>query len=607
VTTSLATAVESPSAGLGHTIPFYFGDPAAPLFGVLHPADPTTAMSRGVVVCPPLGYENVIYYRQLAILARRLAGDGRAVLRFDWPGCGDSAGDDLQPNLVPAYLQAVRDAVAQLREATGVAEVDVIGLRVGATLAAQALSLGLDVSDVVLWDAFPSGRSYVRAMRAFERLSNTGEEPSDDVPEGATLATGFVVARQTLDDLAAIDLSAVEFGRRRRFLLAGGERPADEAMAERLRAQGHDVVTAELEGLRQVYLGWAEREVPTSAFEHIQAWLAPGEPATQAPAPTLRRQVEIAVDDVRLREETVALEDGSPMLGVVTTRADAPAGDTWLVFLPNRYTRRIGSNRMYTEWARRWAAAGLPSLRIDVNATGDAGGPDDETDRDMYTRAGVTDVLRAVAFLRETYGARRAAVVGLCSGGYIGFHAAVDDSTIDDAILLNPQMLLWTDHETAVARTGDIRRRLFRASSWKRLLTDRTALVRALLPTIRTAAFTDLGSRVPGVRRFRADGGGTQRVQRFISSAFDRLEARGCRVLFVFSEGDGGMRYMSRHLGPDLQEMTSRSGMSVEVVAGADHTFSRPARREELRALLQRHLEDGGFLAAGSRSSNRTG
>ncbi len=593
---SVAPAEQNPSAGLSAGVPFYFGDPAAPLFGVLHPADPTTAMNRGVVVCPALGYENVIYYRQLGILSRRLAADGRPVLRFDWPGCGDSAGDDTQPNLVAAYLGAIQHAVSQLREATGVVEVDVIGLRVGATLAAHALSLGLDVSDVVLWDPFMSGRAYVRAARAFERLSNTGEESTRDVPEGAVLATGFVITAETQADLAAIDLSASEFGPPRRFLLAGGERPADETFAEHLRSLGHEVTTAELEGLRQVYLGWTEREVPTSAFERIEAWLAPGEPGAQPVVTGLRVEAELVVEGTRLHEHTVALQDGSPMLGVVTTSADAPTGDSWLVFLPNRYTRRIGSNRMYTEWARQWAANGLPSLRIDVNGTGDAGGPLNETDRDMYTRDGVVDVLRSVAFLRETYGARRVAVVGLCSGGYVGFHAALDDPTIDDVILLNAQTLQWTDHETASARAAEVRRRIFRASSWKRLVVERTGLVRAILPIVREAAVSDLGSRLSGLRRRREKDGGAPAIQRFILSAFDRLEARGCRVLFVFSEGDGGLAYLARHLGEDLGGLTDREGISLEVVAGADHTFSRPAKRGELRSLLQAHLEAGGFL-----------
>ena len=60
--------------------PLYFGDPQSPLFGVINHA--REAAQRGVLICAPIGYENVIYHRQLGILARRLAAKGRPVLRL---------------------------------------------------------------------------------------------------------------------------------------------------------------------------------------------------------------------------------------------------------------------------------------------------------------------------------------------------------------------------------------------------------------------------------------------------------------------------------------------------------------------------------------------
>ena len=38
--------------------------------------------------------------------------------------------------------------------------------------------------------------------------------------------------------------------------------------------------------------------------------------------------------------------------------------------------RRTGPNRMWVEAARRWAAAGVPSLRIDLSGIGDSPGDD---------------------------------------------------------------------------------------------------------------------------------------------------------------------------------------------------------------------------------------
>src|SRR6185436_1599981 len=105
-------------------------------------------------------------------------------------------------------------------------------------------------------------------------------------------------------------------------------------------------------------------------------------------------------------------------------------GEQWVVFLSNRYARRIGPNRLYTASARRWAAQGLPSLRLDVRATGDSGGPEQETVRNMYSEDGIDDARLALAYLRKEYGARRFVLIGLCSGAFAGFHAALAEPEV---------------------------------------------------------------------------------------------------------------------------------------------------------------------------------
>lgn len=583
--------------------PLYFGDPAAPLFGVLNRATPASAVDRGVVICAPLGYENVIYYRQLAILARRLCGQGRSTLRFDWPGCGDSAGDDRQTNLVDGYVESVRLAIKVLHSYTGVDHVDLVGLRVGATLAAAAVSAGAEATDLVFWDPFTNGRSYLRAMRTFDRLSRRADEEHDSSQPEGQAASGFVIAPQTMNDLESIDLTNLDYGASRRVLLAGREVSPDKTLVDHFRDLGHDVTTAVFEQLREVSLGWAERPVPTAAFTQIEEWLSPGRPLGPVPAGATPETVaQLSIEGVRVREEAVVLDDGSPMLGMVATPAESAFDDSWVVFLPNRYARRIGPNRLYTEWARAWAAAGVASLRIDVNGTGDAGGPDGETDRDMYRPDAVSDVLRSVSFLRERFGARRFAVMGLCSGGYVGFHAALEDASIEDVILLNPQMLLWTDQETPITRAGILRRAALRPASWKRLFTnpDPRAQLAAVLPVVREAVVSDVRWRLARLTGRNHDGTGSLSVRSWIVAAIDQLDARDCRVLCVFSEGDAGLGYLARHLGPNLGGFVDRPNVILETVTGADHTFRDDGRQADLRDLLERHLDSAGFAVRAS-------
>lgn len=579
-----------------HIVPLYFG-PEDSLFGVLNPVDGPAR--RGVLICAPIGYENVIYHRQLAVLARRIAQKGAPTFRFDWPGCGDSAGDDDDPELVTEALASIDAAARVLAEHAGVEAVDVVGLRFGATLLGCAPPTG--GGDIVLWDAFSSGKAYLRSLRAFERLS--GSRSKDTSRESAA---GFLLTRETIAAIEELDVLGGDLGSPRRVLLAHRDGASVADLADHLTAVGHDVTTLALDGLREVALGWAERPVPISSFAAIESWL--GLPADAAAAASSNGNGGVSrfsrAGSLQLAggvvEQPVLLTDGSPMLGIVDTppsySSDGPSLDgSWVVFVPNRYARRIGPNRLYSRWARRWAHRGLPSFRVDVNGTGDAGGPDGETDRDMYQRDGVDDVLRSLAFLREEFGGERAAIIGLCSGGYLGFHAALADPMVADVILLNPQMLLWADHETSVTRATAIRSRVFRPRSWSRFMRNPITWLRFVLPVLREVVVTDLSWRLG--RRSESAGGppSTDAVEEWIRSSIKALGDRGCRLHFVFSEGDSGIGYLTRYLGAELVGLVDQPNVTFHVIEGANHSFTDLGRQDALHDLIASTLTSAGY------------
>jgi pimeloyl-ACP methyl ester carboxylesterase len=95
-------------------------------------------------------------------LASTLAHDGFHVLRFDYYGTGDSSGGPRDGSL-SEWCQNIVTAAADLKECSGVTKVSLLGLRLGATLAALT---PMDVTNLVLWDPVVDGRKYLDELRS---------------------------------------------------------------------------------------------------------------------------------------------------------------------------------------------------------------------------------------------------------------------------------------------------------------------------------------------------------------------------------------------------------------------------------------------------------
>lgn len=130
------------------------------------------ARQTGVLICPSWGMEFQRAYRGLRQLADLLTEHGFNVLRFDYSGTGDSAGDGRLAD-VDRWLEDIREAAHVLKVQGGSSKLCLLGLRFGALLAQAAIARGIvEASSTALWDAPPSGEIFVRNLQHVDNSLN---------------------------------------------------------------------------------------------------------------------------------------------------------------------------------------------------------------------------------------------------------------------------------------------------------------------------------------------------------------------------------------------------------------------------------------------------
>lgn len=219
----------------------YFGERDKALFGAYHPPITRNARKAGVVLCYPFGAEYLRSHRAFRQLAKALSLSGFHVLRFDYFGTGDSAGQGEELSVEQA-LEDLSTAVQELRDMAFVRRVSLVGFRLGATLAAYATSRIRDVDALVLWDPVVNGEAFVREVIERENdredpVAGSCAWPGRECPvvgvSGFPLTDRLVQEVSELDLLSQSNLKAVRVA-----LITTEERAEFIRLAEHLERTG---------------------------------------------------------------------------------------------------------------------------------------------------------------------------------------------------------------------------------------------------------------------------------------------------------------------------------------------------------------------------------
>lgn len=580
-TPSVASRVVA--AASPHGVPVLFGDAPHRCTGWLHGAPGDV----GVVLCAPLGADEESTHRGLLHLAHALASRGIAVLRFDYPGTGDSEGDCLSGTTPAMWVDAVVRAAGLLRVRAGCRDIGLAGFRLGAALASMAAARA-QARWLALWAPVSNGRLYARELRAVAALG-ASERRVDACIEIA----GHVYAPEFIDALAGMGARDGDLDRVQRVLLLQRD---DVAPDLKLHAYLHDT-SAELDV--QSFTGYSpmmdrphEAKLPRGAIDALTDWFtqraadASSSPAAATPDVGGVGTQTDWLDTATWREQILRLGQARSLACVLCVPRNAEQNVPLLVLLNAGAVRHTGPGRLYVRLARELAARGVASLRVDLSMLGDSIVPDAPDENDCYARSTLDDVFAVIGDVSEHLGLRRPVLAGLCSGAYWALQAAFDpraQGLLHGVAMINPLIISGLPQAGFESGPGPdasealrYRRALRSWASWKKLLTlraDTLAAFGVLLrrgASIARAVLRNLGQQW-GLLGPHAVALGLQRMR----------ERKVVLGLFVGGT-EPGYLLLRQEAPREVAAGLADSSIRMFTLPGSDHTFSGEAAKREL-------------------------
>ncbi|HSV69331.1 MAG TPA: alpha/beta fold hydrolase [Methylibium sp.] len=570
--------------------PLYFGPSEEPLFGWLHRAPGDGPPALGLVICNPFGFEEVCAHRSLRALAQAAAGGGVPALRFDYAGCGNSHGSDRDPGRVASWLASTQEAIAALRRATGVDRVALLGVRLGALLAALAARERDDVAGLVAVAPVVSGRAYLRELRILgETLDSTGRPMPAD-PQLFESA-GFCLAADAVAELEAIDLRKLPGAPAARVLVVGrDDLPAPDDWPAQLERSGVQVSRADWSGYAGMMADPQRAQVPHALIDGVVSTLLQWR-STAAPGAAGGPIGSTAVWLDGLHESLERIDaDGVPLFGVLI-RPAAAAPRVGILMLNSGSVHHIGPNRLWVELARDWAARGAAVLRLDLSGIGDSPARPGADENIVYSPHAAADIAAALARLRASTGVDDCRLLGLCSGAFHAFKAAVADQPVQACLMVNPLTFFWDprwvtneglrDYEP-IELMARYRRLAFTRHPWRKLLAldlDLGAIAAVAARRLTTLA---RGFAAETARRLGLP------LRDDLARDIEKASGAGRLLHFVFSAGDPGLELLQLQGGRTVRRLEAGGRLTIALIDGADHTFTRRARRDMLVSQLDR-------------------
>ncbi len=575
--------------------PVHFGDEQQPAVGWWHaPSGQRADATRlPVLICPPHGREDECAYRTLRVLAERLAAAGHAVLRLEFPGTGDAAGDSHAADPVAAWTAAICAGLDGLKAQAGAGQLAVVGLRLGALLAAGVAASRDDVAAFVGIAAPASGRAFVREMKAFEAAAVTVGRA--DASAGLMEVGGHVLNAATRDALSRLGPATLDKSPAPRVLLVDrDDMPSSAPWLSRLAELGVSADRESQPGFAEMMLDPHHSEVPQAIVGAAADWLARQPMVATVPPSELLRRGPVAVSDGVVEEPVWMTAAGAPIFGILSRSASVATPNRVVLMLNSGAQRRSGPGRLYVLMARRWAASGAAVLRVDLPGLGDSPARAGEGDNVAYPRDIAPQLVDLIRQWRERWPHVACHVVGVCSGAFHALQLARAQAGLASVVAINPLTFVWpgdgpiVDPLPAHMVTQEMSRYSrspFSRERWIKLLRGEVDLRRIAL----------LLARHVGQKLAR----GWRELARLLhlplrddlAGDLTRITAGGTTVHLVFADNEPGEQLLRSLAGRAVPRLQRQHRLHLHRVADADHTFTGEAARQRVAALMDSLFE----------------
>jgi alpha-beta hydrolase superfamily lysophospholipase len=564
-----------------------------PVLAFLHLPSAAPDRPTAVLMCPPFGWEENCSYRARRRWAQALADAGYPTARIDLPGSGDSGGSPRDPDRFTAWVAAASGAAAWLRERTGSERVTAIGIGIGGTVAYCAAARGAPIDDLILWAVPGTGRALLRELKAFAGVV-AARHPADQRggapgPDDDAELIGHVLSAETarsLEQLRLTDLELPDAGSRRVLMLARDGLNPDKRLRAHLEAAGATVAVADCGDYEKMIARPQQAESPLETISLSIAWLGEG-PATARAAAAPRRpaqgdSMEFSHDGKPIRETPIELElSEGPTFGLLCEPLAGERAPVCGVLLNGGALRHTGPNRTSVELARRWAAQGVATVRVDMQGIGDAEGDERMlvSNAALYSQRSTADALGLLEQLAAHGLPDRFVMGGLCSAAYWALHTALKDERVVGALMINLYSFYWSEALVTERQTFEALGAL-REQGWRRVV-RRDVRPDRLMDAIRSMR----PSRIRSGSRHLVEYAQREQIERDL----DQLRDQGTEALLLLCHGEPLYDQLVR------QRLTERldrwPNLTLERIPSRDHMFRALWLQEHVHASLDRALE----------------